>query len=166
MSDLARTIVGTTGGVIMVGGIAWGASWYFAAGNPSAWRLLPAVVMFVVGLAVLVWTIRRPDPRRLILARLNALISQGGELLFHGNSPVFEVRYRDWLAAVTGLAIHAFDDSVVKSLTTEHPGMTAPRAALYLAFERQLDQVTIIREQFVAGEIKARIRKDSWYTWS
>jgi hypothetical protein len=166
MSDISRTIVGTTGGVIMVGGIAWAASWYFATGSPSAWRLLPAAVMFVLGLAGLLWSIRRRNPSELVLARLNALIERGSELLFHGNSPAFDVRYRDWLAAVSGLLVQAFDDSVVASLTTGHPGLQAPQALVVSAFERQLDQLTIIRDQFRTGEIKAKIKKDSWYSWS
>jgi hypothetical protein len=119
--------------------------------------------MFVIGLMVLIWAVRRPNPRKLILARFDALIIQGGELLFHGNSPVVDVRYRDWMARVTALLVNTFDPSVAESLIKDPPDRTLPNAVV-LRFHQQLDRLTIIREQFMSGEIKARIKKDSWYS--
>lgn len=54
---------------------------------------------------------------------------------------------------------------MIESLMMGHPGMTAPRDIVVDAFQRQLDRLTIIREQFMAGEIRTKIKKDSWY-WS
>lgn len=164
LSETTRVIVGTTGGVIMVGGITWAASWYFAANSPSAWRLIPAAGMFVIGLGLVCWMLRRPDPRKIVLARLNALISDGAALLFH-RGPEFELRHSDWIASVIAVLVHAFDREISADMVAARHGITSAAPGGFASvFEWELDQLTIIRSRFMAGEIPLDIDSDSWFS--
>jgi hypothetical protein len=127
ISEVTRIVVGTTGGVIMVGGITWAASWYFAAANPSAWRLLPAVAMFIVGLGLILWMLRHPDPRKAVLSQLNRLM---------------------------------FSNSGTPLLKAPPANVHSPQEL----FQWQIDELSILRERFMAGEIGAGIKPDGWYS--
>jgi hypothetical protein len=159
ISEVTRIVVGTTGGVIMVGGITWAASWYFAAANPSAWRLLPAVAMFIVGLGLILWMLRHPDPRKAVLSQLNRLMFEGGVLLFHQGQEQ-DVRHREWNAQVTALVIHAFSNSGTPLLKAPPANVHSPQEL----FQWQIDELSILRERFMAGEIGAGIKPDGWYS--
>jgi len=107
--------------------------------------------MFVVGLVLVGWMLRRPDRRKLVLAKLNGLILSGGYLLYHDEKGAeFDRRMRDWHGQVGGLLVLAFDDSVVAEwLGTEVMGGAGPMDM----FSRELDQLTLIRDRFQNGEI-------------
>jgi hypothetical protein len=139
-----RIIVGTTGGVVMVGGVTWAASWYFAGGNPSAWRLAPAVAMFVLGLGAIVWTLRR-NLRKELQGRLDEFLAAGKAVIAH---PGFdnELRRREWTAAVLFLLSRAIEpetaDTFVPGKIAANPSTQEEALAVV---EWQVDALTKIR---------------------
>lgn len=92
MDSSQRVVVGTLGGGLMVGGIAWANA---SISSAQAWylRILPPVAMFVVGVALVIWAMRStPNSRRAILKRA---IRDGRELLGQGES-VWAVSALSW----------------------------------------------------------------------
>jgi len=154
-----RIIVGTTGGVVMVGGVTWAASWYFAGGNPSAWRLAPAVAMFVLGLGAVVWTLHR-NLRKELLGRIDEFLAAGKAVISH---PGFdnELRRREWTAAVLFLLSRAIEPETADQFVPgKDPEMmiTNPvtQEQALTVVERQVGALTKIRAGVTDRSIPVR----------
>jgi len=78
MDDAQRVVVGTLGGGLMVGALAWTATVSITSTQPLGWRVLPPAGIFVGGAALFLWAWRGHNPRRVALDKA---IADGHALL-------------------------------------------------------------------------------------